>query len=361
MSTLSELLRSTADIGASDLHLTCGQSPAYRVSGELVIEDTVPLGDKDIRMIIEEAVPDHLLANFEESCELDFSLAKEGIGRFRVNVFLTRNGPAIAFRYVKSRIPSTEELNLPPIIDDLSNTKRGIVFVTGSTGSGKSSTLAAIIRRINEYQSRRIITLEDPVEYMFSDINSIISQREVGLDTETFHDGLKRVLRQDPDIIMIGEMRDAESFSAALSAAETGHFVLSTLHTASATQAVARILDFSEHADRDQIRKAIADNLVAILSQRLLPAIQGGLVPAVEIMFNTPTVGKLIRIDELNKLQQAVASDNESGMQTFDQSIYNLIRDGKITETVGLANATNPQSLQMNLKGIFQDSSKGIV
>lgn len=361
MSILHELLGKAVDAGASDVHLTCGQSPVYRIAGEIAIEDRPALTQEQIQGMIDETVPKHLKEQFGVEGELDYSYVAEDIERFRVNVFLTRRGPAIAFRYVKSDIPSVAELNLPSIIEDSAKIPRGLLFVTGSTGSGKSSTLAAIIRAINEGESRRIITLEDPVEYIFTDINSIISQREIGLDTKTFRGGLKRVLRQDPDVIMIGEMRDAESFEAALSAAETGHFVMSTLHTASASQTVARILDFTGQEERDQIRKAIADNLAAVLAQRLLPANQGGVVPAVEIMLNTPTVRKLIHENELKKLPHAIETDNESGMQTFDQAIYNLIVEGKITEETGFNYATNPQALEMRLKGIVHDSNRGIV
>lgn len=361
MSVLSEILAKTVDLNASDLHLTCGQSPVYRISGEIFIEDAEPVDEATVREIIAESTPEHLHGKFEEIMELDYSLALEDIGRFRINAFMTRHGPAIAFRHVKGEIPSTSDLNLPPVIADLAETRRGIVFVTGSTGSGKSSTLAAIIRCINENQSKRIITLEDPVEYVFSDIKSIISQREIGLDTTSFHEGLKRVLRQDPDVIMVGEMRDLESFSAALGAAETGHLVLSTLHTSSAAQSISRILDFSPATERDQIRKALADNLAAILAQRLLPSTSESVVPAVEILLNTPTIRKLIHTNELNKLIHAIESDHQSGMQTFDQAIHELIIEGKITEEIGLQNASNPQSLQMMLKGISHGGNQGIL
>jgi len=361
MSILSEVLSAGVQLDASDIHVTCGQCPVFRVSGRIVIQDTEAIGRDDVLDMIRESVPEHLKGDFLKQRELDYSLNREGIGRFRVNAFMTRSGPAIALRHVKSKVPSAHDLNLPDVIDQLSATTRGIVFVTGSTGSGKSSTLAAMIRHINENENRRIITLEDPVEYVFKDINSVISQREIGLDCANFHEGLKRVLRQDPDVIMIGEMRDMESFSAALSAAETGHLVLSTLHTSNAAQSISRILDFSPFNERDQIRKALAENLVAILAQRLLPATSGRVVPAVEIMLNTPTVKKLIFENELNKLSHAIESDRESGMQTFDQAIHAMIVDGKITEETGLNNASNPHALQMMLKGISHGGSSGIL
>lgn len=361
MSILREILTTAVENDASDLHITCGQAPAYRISGRVVVEDREAMDEDTVYKMVEESTPAHLQGKFTELRELDYSLQIEDVGRFRVNAFLTRTGPAIAFRHVKSSIPSVTELNLPDVIDTLADATRGIVFVTGSTGSGKSSTLAAMIRHINEKESRRIITLEDPVEYVFGNVNSIISQREIGLDCASFHEGLKRVLRQDPDVIMIGEMRDLESFSAALAAAETGHLVMSTLHTSNAAQSISRVLDFSPAAERDQIRKALAENLVAVMAQRLLRSTGEDLVPAVEILLNTPTVKKLIFNNELNKLGHAVESDQQSGMQTFDQAIHNLIVDGKITEETGLKNATNPQSLQMMLKGISHGGSSGIL
>lgn len=361
MSVLSEILEKTVQLNASDLHITCGQSPCYRVSGEIAIEDTEPLEEDTVYAIIEESAPDHLRGKFQQLRELDYSTSLEGIGRFRINAFMTRHGPAIAIRHVKSEIPAAADLNLPQLINKLAESRRGIVFITGSTGSGKSSTLAAMIGHLNQHFSKRIITLEDPVEYVFNDINSVISQREIGLDTASFHEGLKRVLRQDPDVIMIGEMRDMESFSAALSAAETGHLVLSTLHTSNASQSIGRILDFAPANERDQFRKALSENLVAVMAQRLLHATSDNLVPAVELMLNTPTIRKLIYENELSKLTHAIETDKESGMKTFDQSIHDLIVDGKITEETGLENASNPQALQMMLKGISHGASRGIL
>jgi len=361
MSLLSEVLEKTVQLNASDLHITCGQCPCYRVSGEIAIEDTEPFDEGGVAAIIEESLPDHLRGKFEQLNELDYSMALDGVGRFRFNAFMTRHGPAIAIRHVKSEIPTAADLNLPALTDNLAESRRGIVFITGSTGSGKSSTLAAMIGHLNQTCSKRIITLEDPVEYVFNDDKSIVSQREIGLDTSSFHEGLKRVLRQDPDVIMIGEMRDMESFSAALSAAETGHLVLSTLHTSTASQSIARILDFAPATEREQFRKALAENLVAVMAQRLLHSTGENLVPAVEIMLNTPTVRKLIYENELSKLNHAIETDSESGMKTFDQAIHELILDGKITEETGLQNASNPQALQMMLKGISHGASRGIL
>ncbi len=361
MSLLHELLNRSVALQASDLHVTSGQRPAYRVSGEILLDGNDDIGEQAVYDLIEQSVPDHLQGKFEELDEMDYSLGIDGVGRFRLNAFISRTGPAIVIRNVKTEIPSFGDLNLPGVIGKISDATRGIVFVTGSTGSGKSSTLAAMIGHINHAYHRRIITIEDPVEYVFSDINSVISQREVGLDTQSFHEGLKRILRQDPDVIMIGEMRDLESFGAALTAAETGHLVMSTLHTSNAAQAVPRVLDFSPPSERDQIRKSLAENVVAVIAQRLLPSTRKDLVPALEIMINTPTVRKLINSNDLNKLQHAIESDSQSGMQTFDQAINALILEGKITEKTGMLHASNPHSLEMMLKGISHGGSSGIL
>lgn len=361
MSLLYELLSRAVSLDASDLHVTSGRRPAYRVSGDILLDDSGTISEQSVYELIEESVPDHLKGKFSEMGELDYSLGVERIGRFRLNAFISRTGPAIVIRNVKTSIPSFDDLNLPDVIESISDVARGIIFLTGSTGSGKSSTLAAMIGHINQAYRRRIITIEDPVEYVFTDINSVISQREIGLDTESFHEGLKRILRQDPDVIMIGEMRDLESFGAALTAAETGHLVMSTLHTSNAAQSIPRILDFSPASERDQVRKSLADNIVSVIAQRLLPSTNNHLVPALEIMINTPTVRKLIHSNELSKLQHAIESDRQSGMQTFDQAIHDLIIGGVVTEQTGMSYASNPHALEMMLKGISHSGASGIL
>ena len=231
----------------------------------------------------------------------------------------------------------------------------------GTTGSGKSTTLAAMIQYINTNLNRRIITIEDPIEYVFDDKQSIVSQREVGLDTPSFRSALTNVMRQDPDVILIGEMRDSESFMAALAAAETGHLVFSTLHTGNASQSVNRILDFFPSSEREQIRKSLAATIRAVVCQRLIPAIQGGVVPAVEILVNTGTVRKLIEKNQLETLQAAIETGEDDGMQTFGQHIYHLIKDGVISEEDGMLRTDNPEALKMNLKGIFLSDSRRIL
>jgi pilus retraction protein PilT len=267
----------------------------------------------------------------------------------------------IAMRHVKTEVPTVEYLRLPPQLKDLARAERGIVLLCGTTGSGKSTTLAAIIGEINRTQRRRIITTEDPIEYMFIDDQSVITQREVGLDTLSFENALKHLLRQDPDVILIGEMRDALSIRTALLAAETGHLVMSTLHSGSADLAVPRMLDVFPAEEQNHIRLGLANNLHAAICQRLVPDVRGGVIPAVEIMINTPTVRKLIEKNQLGVLSAAIETGREDGMQTFNQSIYDHIKNGLISEEEGMLAATNPQALRMNLQGIFLDEGRRIL
>jgi pilus retraction protein PilT len=306
-------------------------------------------------------LPRHLEARLEREKEVDFSYLHENLGRFRVNVFYQRGQLCLALRFVKGHIPSFTELHLPEQLGKIAGAERGIVLVTGATGCGKSSTLAAMIEHINLHEKCHIITLEDPIEYVFDDKQSVIEQREVGLDTLSFERALVHVMRQDPDVIMVGEMRDSQSFMAALAAADTGHLVLTTLHTTTAYSAIGRVLDFFPSHERDQIRRQIASNLQAVICQRLVPAIAGGVLPAVEIMINTPTVRKLIEENRLDTLFAAVETGTEDGMQTFNQSLYKLAKAKVITEANALARATNPDALNMNFRGIFLDESRRIL
>jgi len=361
MQLLRELLKVAVARGASDLHIKPGRAPAIRVKARLYVLDTPPIPVESVREIISAIIPQHLKRRFDIEHEADFSLKVEGVGRFRTNVFLCSGEPAITLRHVKTDIPTFEELHLPQMLKELALLPRGIIMATGTTGSGKSTTLAAMIEHINQNRRCRIITVEDPVEYIFQDKEAVISQREVGLDTMSFHAALKHVLRQDPDVIMIGEMRDSESFQAALTAAETGHLVFTTLHTGSAAQSEHRILDFFPHNERDQIRMALAANMQAVICQRLIPAVSGGVIPAVELLRNTPTVKKLLQKNQLEKLDAAIETGVDEGMQTFNQSIYNLIKAGLISEEEGLRHASNPEALKMNLRGIFLDESRRIL
>lgn len=264
-------------------------------------------------------------------------------------------------RYVKTKVPSFEELGLLDSVKRIAESPRGIVLVAGSTGSGKSTTLAAMIEHINANFKKHIITLEDPIEYVFEDNQSVVEQREVGLDTLSFHHALKHVLRQDPDIIMVGEMRDDISFTAAMSAADTGHLVLSTLHTTNASQSVSRILDFFEAGEREQVRRQLAGTLRGVVCQRMVGTVNNTMTPALEIMINTPTVKKMLEENRLDKLSAAIETGGDDGMITFNQSLFNLVKAGKVTEKEALAKASNPQALEMNFKGIFLDEGRRIL
>jgi twitching motility protein PilT len=297
----------------------------------------------------------------EEEHEIDFSYYAPGVGRFRTNLFHQRGQPALSMRYVKTQIPSFEQLGLLETVKTIAGSPRGIVLVAGSTGCGKSTTLAAMIEHINATSKKHIITLEDPIEYVFEDNQSVIEQREIGLDTLSFAHGLKYVLRQDPDIIMIGEMRDSVSFSAAISAADTGHLVLSTLHTTNAAQSVSRILDFFKPDERDQVRRQLVGTLQAVICQRMVNTISGGVTPALEILVTNSTVRKLIEESRLDKLPAAIQTGTEDGMLTFNQALFTLVKDRKISEKEALAKATNPQELEMNFKGIFLDEGRRIL
>lgn len=361
MSIIHDLLVYAVETGASDVHIKAHQKVYFRINSILQPASEDVYTADAVRAIVADIVPPHVAGSLAETHEADFSLHEPDVGRFRVNVFYGQSEPAIAFRHVRAEIPTIEGLNLPEVLNTLIDAPRGIVILSGATGSGKSSTLAALIGGINRKYERRIITVEDPIEYTFEDDCSVITQREVGLDTLSFREALRQVLRQDPDVILIGEIRDAETLRIALLAAETGHLVFTTLHASSAALAVPRLLDEIPKSERDQSRQALAANLQAIVCQRLIPDLDGVVVPAVEILFNTPTVKKILLRDQLDLLPAAIETGNEDGMQTFDQAIYKLIKDGRIAEQDGLEYATNVDKLRMNLQGIFLDESRRIL
>lgn len=361
MDLFLRILQTAVEGGASDVHLKAGAPVIFRINRQLVaIEAPFPTLEW-INKVVDQIVPRHARQRLEEDREVDFSYAAPGIGRFRTNVFQQKGEWCLAMRYVKVKVPSFEELGLLPVLKTLAETPRGIVLVSGSTGCGKSTTLAAMIEHINANFKKHIITLEDPIEYVFEDNQCVIEQREIGLDSLSFDMGLKHILRQDPDIIMIGEMRDATSFMAAINAADTGHLVLSTLHTTNASQAIGRILDFFKPDERDQVRRQLAATLRAVVCQRMVNKVGGGMTPALEIMINTGTVRKLIEENRLEKLAAAIEVGVDDGMQTFNQALFNLVKQGIVTEKEALAKATNPQALEMNFKGIFLDEARRIL
>ena len=361
MELFTKILKIAVEGAASDIHIKIGTPIIFRINRELVaVECPQPTADW-MNKIVQTITPTHLKKRLEEDREVDFSYYIPDVGRFRTNLFQQRGQWALAMRYVRNHVASFEELGLLEQIKSIAEAPRGIVLVAGSTGSGKSTTLAAMIEHINANFKKHIITLEDPIEFVFEDNQSVIEQREVGLDTSSFHQALKHVLRQDPDVIMLGEMRDDISFTSAMSAADTGHLVLSTLHTTNASQSISRILDFFAADEREQIRRQLAGTLQAVVCQRMVSTIAGQMTPALEIMINTPTIKKLIEENRLDKLPAAIETGMDDGMLTFNQSLFNLVKDGKITEKEALAKASNPQALEMNFKGIFLDEGRRIL
>jgi twitching motility protein PilT len=287
MEIFHRILQTAIDGGASDVHLKIGGPVVFRINRQLIAIEAPNPTQEWMQDVVEHMVPRHLKKRLEDDHEVDFSYYVPGVGRFRTNLFQQRGEYCLSMRYVKIKVPSFEELGLLEVLKKVAESPRGIVLISGSTGCGKSTTLAAMVEHINANFKKHIITLEDPIEFVFEDNQSVIEQREVGLDTLSFAQGLKHILRQDPDIIMIGEMRDAISFSAAMSAADTGHLVLSTLHTTNAAQSVGRILDFFKADERDQVRRQLAATLQAVVCQRMVTTINGGVTPALEIMINT--------------------------------------------------------------------------
>jgi twitching motility protein PilT len=346
---------------ASDLHLKAGTPPVVRVDGVLYTLDDPAPSAQDLRDVSDQLLNEEQRLFFSTHNEIDFAFGVSGLARFRANIFMQRGTPALALRHVPVEVPSIDDLHLPPVVRELAFAPRGLVLVTGRTGSGKSTTLAAMIDAINRVTTRNVITVEDPIEFLHRDRMSFIHQREVGLDTQSFLDGLRYVLRQDPDIILVGEIRNLETMSTALMAADTGHLVMSTLHTTDVVQTLQRVVSFYPPHQHDEIRLSMASNLRAVISQRLIPRKDGtGRVPAVEIMVSTPTIREYILESEKTPLIHSVVGEGvtQYGMQTFDQSVLALLRDGVITEEEAIRNCNNPNELSLKLKGISAASDR---
>lgn len=326
------LLEKAYEEQASDLHIIVNSPPILRIDGQLRPAGGYPLSRVDTENMARDLIPESLWENFIEQGEVDFNYELEGKSRFRLNAYHQRNSISIAIRTIPATIPTIADLNLPKTLEDLMDKPQGLVLVTGPTGSGKSTTLAAMINYINHNFAKHIITLEDPIEYVHQHIKSIINQREVGTDTKSFANGLRASLRQDPDIILVGEMRDLETISTAITAAETGHLVLATLHTSSAAQTIDRIIDvFPPHQQR-QIRLQVSNVLQGIISQRLFPVRKGGgRVAATEILINTPSVANLIRNEKIHQIQNVLQTSRAQGMHTLEMSIQSLVKNGTIS------------------------------
>ncbi len=361
MEVFSRILKAAVDAHASDIHIKVGGPVVLRISRQLIaIEAPIPTVEW-MDNVINHILPHHMKAHFQEKREADFSYLVQGVGRFRTNVFQQRGEVAISMRYVKAIVPDFDQLGLPPVLRELAESPRGIILLAGTTGSGKSTSLAAMIEHINGNLRKHIVTLEDPIEYVFEDNQSIIEQREVGLDTESFYNGLRAALRQDPDVVMIGELRDAITFASAMNAADTGQTVLSTVHTTNASQSITRIMDYFKADEREQVRRQLSVTLKAVICQRMVPTLDGKVTPACEIMLNTPIVRKLIEENRLDKLSVAIETGHDDGMQDFNKAVLELFNAGRISKEEAMLKAGNPAALEMNLKGIFLSQGSRIL
>jgi twitching motility protein PilT len=350
MFDVKQAMRDLVERGGSDLHLKVGAAPLFRVNGELAPEEGVAaLTAEDTEHALKQLLDDDgKLDEFEREHEVDFSYEIEGVARYRINAFQQRGVISMACRAIPHKISTIEELSLPEVISELADEERGIVLLTGTTGSGKSTTLAAMIDHMNHTTSKHIVTIEDPIEFVHSDKRSAINQREVGMDTASFKRALRRVLRQDPDVILIGEMRDEETVQAALSAAETGHLVLSTIHTVDATESINRMLDFFPPHQHQQARSMIAGTVKGVISQRLVPGAEGGRVAVCEILRTTGRVRDMI-LDptQTGKLVEVIASGGYYGMQTFDQALYGHVKAGRVTFEDAMRVASSPHDFKL--------------
>ena len=360
--TFQAILRAAVEIGASDIHLKPESSVLVRVDGQLVVAEAPKPTESWLRGVLHGLLTEERRKEFAAQREIDFAFGDSALGRFRVNAYIQRGQVAVAVRLVKRTIRGFAELNLPPQpLAKLAMARRGIVILSGATGAGKSTTLAAMVEHVNRAERRHIITLEDPIEFLFEDRESIIEQREVGIDTESYETGLRRVLRQDPDVVVIGEMRDAESARAAMSAANIGRLVFATLHTSDAVQSIQRVLEFFPAGERDFARGLFARTLHGIVCQRLVRSVQGPVMPATEILFNTPSIARLIEDQNLEKVRGAMELSTADGMHTFDQSLAAMAREGKVSREEALAHAGNPDLLRMAFQGVVVNEAQRIL
>jgi twitching motility protein PilU len=348
---LHDLLRLMLSKNGSDLFLTAEFPPAFKVDGRMVPVSNVPLTGQHTLELARALMNDRQAAEFEEKLECNFAISPSGIGRFRVNAFMQQGRAGIVCRTIKIEIPSFESLGIPDVLKEVVLTKRGLVIVVGATGSGKSNTLAAMLGHRNQATHGHIITIEDPVEFVHPHKNCIVTHREVGVDTESWHAALKNTLRQAPDVIMIGEIRDRETMEHAVTFAETGHLCLATLHSNSANQALDRIINFFPEERRHQLLMDLSLNLKSIISQRLIPSLNAkGRVPAVEILLNSPLISDLIFKGEVGMIKDIMKKSRELGMQTFDQALFDLYEARKISYEDALRNADSVNDLRLNIK-----------
>ena len=360
---LNAVLRRAVEEGASDVHLKVGQLPVLRRDGQLApLADHPPLTDSDLEAalaIVSELTPAKREA-FYETGELDIAYTAGDLPRFRVNVFRQRGAISFAFRVIPKHVPSFADLRMPPGVQAMADEQRGLVLVTGATGSGETTTLAAIVHYINKTRRQHIVTVEDPIEILHEDHGCIVNQREVGIDTESYLAALRRALRQDPDVILIGELRDAESAETALKAAESGHLVFSTMHTIDAAETIGRMIEFFPAEKQDQIRSILAGVLRGVVSQRLLPRLNGGRVAAVEVMINNSRIAELIRESRAEEISDAIAEGQFFEMQTFTQALIELVVAGEVDREVAANASTNRHDFLVELDQALKRKAAGV-
>ncbi len=357
---LQTLLQTMVNKRASDLHIRSG-GPAYiRVDGDLQTIAPEPISQPEVEAMLGTVMTTRARRIYEQKGECDFSFQAGEVARFRVNAFKQRQKLCLSIRFIAMTTPTFQDLRLPvATMRKIADNNRGLVLVTGITGSGKSSTLAAMVDYINDSRPEHILTIEDPIEFVHKDKKAIVTQREIGEDTASYSDGLRMALRQDPDVILVGEMRDLETTSAAMTAAQTGHLVFGTLHTIDAIQTISRIIDLYPPHQQPLVRIQLAESLKAVISQRLLPSVKGGRVPAIEILIVTGHVRKMIEENNSSQIMQACAKGQFYGMQTFNQSLVKLFKDGLVTEEEVLAAASSPDDVKLAMRGIEQEVKTG--
>lgn len=349
---ISEILKMMVKEQASDLHLKVGRPPCWRCDGRLIVSNFQALTGQSALALAGQMIPERLKDRFEQGIEIDFAFSIEDVGRFRVNIYRQRGFVGMSLRRVSANAPNINELCLPSVVGKLAEERRGLVLVTGTAGCGKSTTLASMIDHINHSRSSHIITVEDPIEVIHTDDKCLINQREIGIDTESYEEALRNVVRQDPDVILIGEMRDLETVRAALTAAEMGNLVLSTLHTIDSAETIHRIIDFFPPHQQEQIRLMLASTLRGIISQRLISKVGGGLVPAVEVLVATQTIKELISKNKISGLKEVIEQGDYYGMQSFEQSLVQLYQDGGIILDDAVAMAHNAHDFKLKLRSL---------
>jgi twitching motility protein PilT len=360
MASLNKILTYAVKHGASDIHLAVGSPPAVRIDGAIRFLDSEPVTPTDAEEYLSEMMDEEQLLAFHARGDFDLAHGVSGLGRFRVNVLKQRGSVGVVMRHVKGKILDFEQLNLPPVMERVADLHRGLVLITGTTGSGKSTTLSSVVDWINQRKRNHIITLEDPIEFLYTNKKSIVNQREITIDTVDFHSALRAAMREDPDVILVGEMRDRDTFGAAISAAETGHLVFSTLHTSNAMLTIDRVLDMFPSNMHDQVRSQLSLQVRACIAQRLVPSIDGkGRIPAIEVMLMNPGISALIKDNELKQIPNAIMAGAADGMQSFNMSLNEHLKAKRISESDAMIASDNPEELKMLMQGIKLSSSRG--